>query len=402
MCRICRHLGFQPSVDPPLPGLTDEQLEALDEAFEQREAAEDRAREEVNEREWAELNAQGKSHPKAGGKRPRRRGTIPKVVVEPAPSHDGAPTFAAWAVRRELLTADPTTEDRYGGSPSARAQRFRPELGLRIYDTTADAGAERAAMLARRISELTRGQRGVEDELPYSEDRIEVVAFALPASTKPKERAVACIAHNEAERAVRLVLPDAAAAASWYIVEDVNYNADYTKTIWVINELKESWEEGLGKAKDDWDTRSYRQWFPDRYPAAKSNERGAHGHLPQVYYDESDSSLSDSEDEQWERRGNPRRDFHVRKFPLEEFGSALGGFRYSTVWGFYGQHQHLLVDGVLEMELSMARAFAAADAGKRISLRGDEDEVFMTACVARKVFPARLAYETASGVYLDN
>jgi hypothetical protein len=77
----------------------------------------------------------------------------------------------------------------------------------------------------------------------------------------------------------------------------------------------------------------------------------------------------------------------VKEFILEDLGNVLRQCRDSLADEFIGQVAHVACDGVVEMELSMARAIAAADAGERISLRGDEDEVFMTAYVARKVFP---------------
>jgi hypothetical protein len=70
------------------------------------------------------------------------------VVVEPAPSHDGAPSFAAYEVPVSLLNSDAESEDGYSSPPPAQEpEKHRPKFGIRIY--------ERAALLARRISELT-------------------------------------------------------------------------------------------------------------------------------------------------------------------------------------------------------------------------------------------------------
>ncbi|KAK4098281.1 hypothetical protein N658DRAFT_488507 [Parathielavia hyrcaniae] len=78
-----------------------------------------------------------------------------KVVVEPASSHDGSPTFAAYYVPLYALEAVPDSEDGYRNSPPAEeTEIYRPKFGLRIYDTTSHATAERAALLARRIPPL--------------------------------------------------------------------------------------------------------------------------------------------------------------------------------------------------------------------------------------------------------
>jgi hypothetical protein len=91
-----------------------------------------------------------------------------------------------------LLNADAESEDGYSSSPPAQEpEKHRPKFGIRMYDTMADASAERAALLARRISELTDRARMSGEG--YEKDRIEVVALPLPASATAEERAATCI-----------------------------------------------------------------------------------------------------------------------------------------------------------------------------------------------------------------
>jgi hypothetical protein len=90
MCHICDRLGIVIEVPSP------EQLK--------KEAAEEeqleRAREQKMEDEARELITQDKPLPTTPRKVliPLRR----KLVVEPAPSHDGAPSFAAYQILRPI------------------------------------------------------------------------------------------------------------------------------------------------------------------------------------------------------------------------------------------------------------------------------------------------------------
>ncbi|KAK4153183.1 hypothetical protein C8A00DRAFT_43862 [Chaetomidium leptoderma] len=271
--------------------------------------------EQKREEEYLELIAQGKPVPKAPRKvlalQPRPR---TKVVVEPAPSHDGAPSFAAYEVPLTLLAADPDSADGYSNSPPNQdPEKYRPKFGIRIYDTTANATADGAAPLARRISELTYERR-------YT-------------STTANDRAATCIAHNEAERGVRLPITDATIAASWFIVEDFEgYNCN--KRIFVINDLKDSWEDALGDDEEDWLSRSVR------------------GHFLSVSYDR---RFYNSDDEELEREGKPT-EFFAPERSLELLGATLSYFR-DKVREFY--ISHFIPDGVLDMELALARAAAA-------------------------------------------
>ncbi|KAJ4285990.1 hypothetical protein N0V88_008177 [Collariella sp. IMI 366227] len=303
MCHVCERLG----IDIAKP--TEEELA--------REAAEDEAREQAEDRLIAE------------GKKPRRvlKTLIPrwKIVVEPAPSHDGAPTYAAYEMQLAQLPADPDTPDGYSNSPPTQdAEKHRPPFGIRIYDTTASATADRAALLARRISELTYDQRVGRDGSSYCKDRIEVVALPLPETTTKKERIARCEAHNDAERETRLIIEDPVLAASWFIVED--FDAwPLRKRVFVIHDLQDSWEEALRTL----DTGSY-----DCAPTSEDEETDL-------------TYLEDPVVPGQRCRGEER---------LEDLGTHLMFFR-DNVNEFYVSH--FIPKGVLEMELALARAEAA-------------------------------------------
>jgi len=338
MCQICDRLGIE--LESPPPEKTEEEI-----------AAEEAAWQEEHQRQIAELLAQGKPHPTAPRKQ-LRSSPRKKVVVEPAPSHDGAPTFAAYSVPHHVLDADPNTEDGFSDAPSTREPRekYRPRFGMRVYDTTANATAERAALFARRISELVYHVNSCET---LEKERIEIVALPLPASTTMEQRAARCIAHNEAERATRLAMPDAAVAASWYIAEDYDgYGTN--KAVWVINDLKDSWEESFRKAHEDREQRLGTPRLERHWSDVEEADVGAdniYGHFLAVAYDR---TYWDSEDEESE----PPTEFFVRQHCLELLGEALADFL-----GIRGNcttfYHHVVGEGVLGAELELARAAAA-------------------------------------------
>ncbi|KAK4044234.1 hypothetical protein C8A01DRAFT_31547 [Parachaetomium inaequale] len=336
MCHVCERLGI--AVEGPPPGLI-EQENAEEEYL-------DRKKQEY----YAALRAQGIPSPIAPRKHLRSRGPY-KVVVEPAPSHDGAPTFAAWGISvSHLDDADSNSKDYYSGySPPKQApERHRPPFGIRVYDTTADATAERAALLARRISELTDKHRTSCDGT--EKDRIEVVALPLPASTTADERAIRCIAHNKAERAVRLATADAAVAASWYVPGDFAANGT-RKRIWVINDLEgELWEDGLRKVDG-------LQWTELR---KEFDPAGVYGHFLAVSYDVDPGWYDgEDEDEDSEEPVPPRPDFFVREQCLEWLGDEFFNHRHGNLRDLWTAH--FIADGVLDMELALARAAAAGE-----------------------------------------
>ncbi|KAJ9161016.1 hypothetical protein NKR19_g2701 [Coniochaeta hoffmannii] len=371
MCHICRRLGIIPPQIPDSPDSDDEDTQEDDAATEEGETA------------------QVALLPRA----PRLQLYIaPRtlVVTERAPSHDAASTWAAYEVPASVL---PSHDSDYNSSVPADTRRaHRPAFGLRIYDATSDATAGRAEQLARRISELTCDQRLAPDSAQG--DRIEVVA--LPSSLPPgrttseeddegeEERiyalATACVAHNEAERAVRLAVSDPAQAASWYLVEDIlaNYGG-CRKRMWVIDDLPSSWEEGLRRGAE----RSRRGGELGAVSVGSAGGDGgggadgdggggdgAHGHFLEVRYDQDPNSYGDEEDEEREMEGKPRRELYVIRRPFEKLGEALANFRgvRGNVFHFY--QRHFIPDGVLDRELAAARAGGGIGGGETTSLAG--------------------------------
>ncbi|KAH6838683.1 hypothetical protein B0I37DRAFT_439948 [Chaetomium sp. MPI-CAGE-AT-0009] len=331
MCYVCHRLGIV--VEGPPPRLL-EQENAEQEYLEQKQLE-----------YYATRRAQGIPQPPAPRKVLRSTPT-PKVVVEPAPSHDGAPTFAAWSISRSHLDADPATEDGYSDSPPKQeTEKHRPKFGIRVYDATEDATAERAAQLARRIFELTCAYRTVSCKQGH-EDRIEVVALPLPASMAAEERALQCVTHNRAERVVRLRMQDAALAASWYIMaEDLCATAGERKQMWVITDLKNSWEEALKMADG-------LEWSELR---AKMYQQGAHGHFLAVSYDVASSWYDDEDNEDLEK-DKPRPEFFAQEYCLEWLGDKFYHFIDGNLRRF---EEHFVAKGVLEAELALSRAAAA-------------------------------------------
>ena len=317
MCHVCERLG----IDIELP--SEEQLA--------REAAEDKAREDAE----ANLIAQGKRSRRVPGKTPMPR---TKVVVEPAPSHDGAPTYAAYEMQLALLATDPDSPDGYSNSPPSQdAEKYRPPFGIRIYDTTTSATGDRAALLARRISELTYEQRVSDDSFRYK-DRIEVVALPLPEATAKKDRMARCIAHNDAEQEARLPIADPALAISWFIVEDFDAYCS-EKRVFVINDLQDSWEEALRTCND-------------RCVVSRST----YGHFFNISYDYTSSSDDEEMETSWEEPFVPGR-LCRGEDRLENLGANLMDFRRGNINEFY--IRHFIPEGVLEMELALASAEAA-------------------------------------------
>jgi hypothetical protein len=178
------------------------------------------------------------------------------------------------------------------------------------------------------------------------EDRIEVVALPLPASLTAEERAVKCIAHNKAEQTARLCMADAALSASWYImVEDLDFYASgKRKQMWAINDLKDSWEEALRKADGlDW------------VELQKMDKKGAYGHFLAISYDVASSWYDDEDDEDLEE-DRPKPEFFVQEHCLAWLGEEFYHFLDGNLKMF---EEHFIPEGVLEMELALARAAAA-------------------------------------------
>lgn len=166
-----------------------------------------------------------------------------KTIVQPAPSHDGAPTFAAYQVFEN------TPEDLSPEDLEAAVRPLRPPFGIVVYDTTHTARPTRSARLARAVFDHTFWYRRRPKHRP---DWVEVVTLALPQSFTDAERAEAYIGHHEEELRSRLLIPNVAEAVSWFLPGRI-MESTYTRRILAINRLEEnddddeveiaSWEE---------------------------------------------------------------------------------------------------------------------------------------------------------------
>ncbi|KAK1635451.1 hypothetical protein BDP81DRAFT_450338 [Colletotrichum phormii] len=130
-----------------------------------------------------------------------------KTFVEAAPSHDGAPTFAAYQIH------DDTPE-----SDAAALRALRTSFGFVVYDTTETARPARSARLAHALFDHTRMNR---DTIRYGADCIEVVTLPLLNSFSMDRRIEACMRHQDAEYQSRLRIADKAEAASWFLAERI-------------------------------------------------------------------------------------------------------------------------------------------------------------------------------------
>lgn len=106
-------------------------------------------------------------------------------MVEPAPSHDNTPAFAAYSALESTQPADRIKQ--------------RPAYALCMYDVTPDESAARAEQMARAIFERAKAYRRRPDN---DSDRIEVVALPQPnpetqSSSADHELAEGCIRHFE-------------------------------------------------------------------------------------------------------------------------------------------------------------------------------------------------------------
>lgn len=113
MCHICRRLGIEQKTL-----LLSSLSETEDEDLQQNQVEEDEAEADAN------LKEEGKTPEKqvAGYLVPDST-----VLVETAPSHDGAPTFAAYWVFVTLLDSANSKSP-----PSKNPEKHRPPFGIRI------------------------------------------------------------------------------------------------------------------------------------------------------------------------------------------------------------------------------------------------------------------------------
>ncbi|GKT50968.1 uncharacterized protein ColSpa_11149 [Colletotrichum spaethianum] len=113
-----------------------------------------------------------------------------KTMFQPAPSHDGAPIFAAYEILESSLDSE------------ADLRTQRPPFGIVIYDTTYTAHPPRSACLAH---------------------------------------------HYEQEVQGRLFIADKAEAASWFLPERI-MDASYAGSILAINRFEDSSDDDIEEA----------------------------------------------------------------------------------------------------------------------------------------------------------
>lgn len=200
-------------------------------------------------------------------------------VVEPAPSHDGAPCLAAW-------TRDDVLEAPEGWSLSDLPDfGRRPAWSIQVYDTTTtskpeggdDDDREHLGKLARELHEETREERHTHGR--SAPDRLEVWGMPLPDDMPEDEKAARCKAHAVAEIASR----DAAAATAAATSDDVGFpipkvdvQERWQRGIVIVDRPRELWDEGEGGfLVAYWDSR------PD-YLEALAQEYGGRREEPDV------------------------------------------------------------------------------------------------------------------------
>lgn len=265
------------------------------------------------------------TQPQFPRKQTARRSPKQETVVEPAPSHDNRPAFAAYSVLE-------------GTQPADRINQ-RASYGLCIYDVTPDADPSRARQMARAFYERTKAYRRRPDGDP---DRVEVVVFPRPkvdvqSPEADREHAEHCMRHFEKERASRMVMGDAAAARSWYLPELLS-NMWYTWGILVISRVTDRWEEGL-----DWVDK-----HPEEYSCImKKADESLFGTCLLVMWL--------PREEIWrayEESITPGEPVGVSAYGLENLRSAAQKLLRCGVVPFY---EHFLPDGILDLELAAAR-----------------------------------------------
>ncbi|KAF4873008.1 hypothetical protein CGCSCA1_v007933 [Colletotrichum siamense] len=169
----------------------------------------------------------------------------PKTVVHSTPSHDGAPTFAAYSIFEHTPENSETS-----------VRPLRPPLGIAIYDTTQNARPARSARLARAIFDRTSRYRQFRDSRP---DRIEVITLPLSPSLTDAERAEICVRHHEKEVRSRMLMLNYGEAVSWFLPGPI-MEWQYARKIFAVKRLDDNgdnevevaaWEESLNKAESD-------------------------------------------------------------------------------------------------------------------------------------------------------
>ncbi|KZL75519.1 ArcA-like protein [Colletotrichum tofieldiae] len=253
-----------------------------------------------------------------------------KTVVQPAPSHNGAPTFAAY----QVPAITPETE--------AELRPLRPPFALIVYDTTHTARLTRSARLARALFDRTENFRKHAD---YQPDRVEIVTLPLPQSSSDDERVEACTRHHEEEFRSRLLIADKAEAVSWFLAERI-MDRRYARKIIAVNCFEDdgnddievaSWEESLSNEEPfhvatGTDVSRSGSYLEIEWQPRKQRLYGALVYHP-------DYTLPDL----------PRVSLRSRRF--EDFRSSLCEM-YMPSQPFYN---HFVPDGVFNRQLEEAR-----------------------------------------------
>lgn len=184
----------------------------------------------------------------------------PKTVVHSAPSHDGAPTFAAYSVFEHTPENSETA-----------VRPLRPPLGIAIYDTTQNAHPARSTRLARVVFDHTSQYRQRRDSRP---DRIEVITLPLSLSLTDAERAEVCARHHEKEVRSRMLMLDYGEAVSWFLPGPI-MEWQYARKIFAVNRLGDNgndkveaaaWEESLNEAENIVEEKA--RWNPQASPGS--------------------------------------------------------------------------------------------------------------------------------------
>ncbi|KAK3316281.1 hypothetical protein B0H66DRAFT_592495 [Apodospora peruviana] len=261
MCLICKRLGINLRWQP-----TPEQ-EAELQPRNEAEAASEEARP-------LRKKLRSRMEPKA-------------VVVERAPAHDGATTYAAYAVPVSSLPES-------NGRDTTRQQQHRTPFGMRIYDTTTpsddtatDADRDRrTALLERRISN-SRATNACR-----ARERWRGASRSWRCRSRPGRRVT-----KEPTRPRRR-----RGTSSRTYARALNGTS--------------SWESALRDAAKDYNLHQRR-------------------HYLEVSWD-FEEDMSEGEEE-----GKPKREFYLHRSPMEKLGKELTWFRLYNVQYFYQEHVNL-------------------------------------------------------------
>ncbi|KAF4825285.1 hypothetical protein CGCTS75_v009683 [Colletotrichum tropicale] len=261
-----------------------------------------------------------------------------KTVVQPAPSHDGGPTFAAYQVFEN------TPEDLNSEDFEATVRPLRPPFGIVVYDTTHSARPTRSARLARAVFDRTLWYRRRPKHRP---DRVEVVTLPLPESSTDAERAEACIRHHEEEIRNRTLIPNEAEAVSWFLPERI-MDSNNARRVLAINRLEEndgddevevaSWEEPISNEE-----------YAIEHAARKNPEASGSGSFLRIDWQPRKELWPSYKGRDYDP--NIDKEMRTRCYGFEAFGNACMEL-VDAIEVFYN---HFIPDGVLDLQLEKAR-----------------------------------------------